>query len=76
MIAGHHLPAIRLAKYAFLGVVAFFVLLTVTSLADNLLQTGWGLGWQTFFIGFIASAWGVIAYQLCASCFGWSKQRR
>ncbi|HKT86679.1 MAG TPA: hypothetical protein VJQ77_11420 [Novosphingobium sp.] len=76
MIAGRRRPAIRLTKFAFVGVVAFFVLLTVTSLADNLLQAGWGLGWKSFFIGFIASAWGVVSYQLCASCFGWTGERR
>lgn len=76
MFAGRRFPAIRLTKCAFVGVVAFFVLLTVTSLADNLLQAGWGLGWKSFFIGFLASAWGVVVYQVCDSCFGWSKQRR
>ena len=76
MVAGRRFPAIRLTKCAFVAVVAFFVLLTVTSLVDNLLQAGWGLGWLTFFAGFIASAWGIVAYQLCAPCFGWSRQRR
>lgn len=76
MAESRRFPALRPAKCAFSGVVAFFVLLTLTSLADNLLQAGWGLGWEMFFIGFIASAWGIVGYRLCASCFGWSKQRR
>ena len=76
MLAGRRFPPTRLTKCAFVGMVAFFVLLTVASLADNLLQAGLGLGWKTFFIGFIASAWGIIGYQVCDSCLGWSKRRR
>lgn len=76
MAATRRFSAYRPAKCAFIGVVTVFVLLTLSSLADNLLQAGWGLGWRMFFIGFIASAWGIAAYQLCSSCFGWSKRRR
>lgn len=76
MFAGRRLPAIRPTKCAFVGVVAFFVLLTVTSLADSLLQAGWGLGWDAFFVGLLASAWGIATYQLCAACLGWSRQQR
>lgn len=75
MAAGHRLLAVRPAKSAFFGVVAFFVLLTLTALADKVLRAGWDLGWPIFFIGFIASAWGIVAYRLCASCFGWTKER-
>jgi hypothetical protein len=75
VIEGRHFPSARLVKHAFSGVVVCFVLLTVTALADNLLRAGWGLGWEVFFIGFVASAWGIMAYQLCASLYGWSKKR-
>lgn len=76
MIEGRRFPEVRLAKHAFFGVLVLLVVLTLTALADNLMQAGWGLGWEVFFVGFVASAWGIIAYQLCASLFGWSKTRR
>lgn len=75
MAAGRSFPAMKPGKYAFFGVVVFFILLTLTSLVDKVLQTGWGLNWYTFFVGFIASAWGIVSYQLCASCLGWTKRR-
>lgn len=75
MAADRRFPAIRPTKFVFVGLVALFILLTVTSLLDSVLQAGLGLGWQSFFIGFVASAWGVVIYQICASCFGWSKRQ-
>jgi hypothetical protein len=76
MVSGRRIVAIRFAKYAFFALVTVCVLLTLSALADSLLQAGWGLGWQFFFVGFIASAWGIVAYQLCGSLFGWSKKHR
>ncbi|WP_138921513.1 hypothetical protein [Novosphingobium pentaromativorans] len=76
MVVDRTYTAVKPGKYVFLSVVVFCILLTITSLVDKVLQTGWGLNWHTFFIGFIASAWGIASYQLCASCLGWTEKRR
>lgn len=60
-------------KFAFLAVEAFFILVTLAALADVLLGENWGLGWTVFFLGFIASAWGAVAYPVCGGCCGWDR---
>ncbi|EJL32154.1 hypothetical protein [Novosphingobium sp. AP12] len=63
--------AMRPFKFAYIGVEAFFILITLAALADVLLAENWGLGWTAFFLGFIASAWGAVAYPVCGGCCGW-----
>lgn len=66
--------AIKPLKFAFIGAETVFVLVTVAALLDALLPANWGLGWATFFLGFIASAWGAAAYPMFGSCFGWDRK--
>jgi hypothetical protein len=66
--------AIKPFKLAFLGVELFFILMTLAALVDVLVPENWGLGWATFFLGFIASAWGAVAYPMCGGCFGWDRK--
>ncbi|MYL98202.1 hypothetical protein GR702_10525 [Novosphingobium sp. FGD1] len=66
--------AARPFKFAFIGVEALFVLVTLVALADILVAENYGLGWTTFFLGFIASAWGAVAYPVCGGCCGWDRR--
>ncbi|HUD30650.1 MAG TPA: hypothetical protein VMQ93_17415 [Novosphingobium sp.] len=67
------LRTVKPFKLAFIGMEAFFILITLAALADVLLGENWGLGWTVFFLGFIASAWGAVAYPVCGGCCGWDK---
>ncbi|MCJ2178005.1 hypothetical protein [Novosphingobium album (ex Hu et al. 2023)] len=60
-------------KLVFIGVEMFFVLLTMAAFANQVFNAGWGLGWSTFFVSFIISVWGAVAYPLCGQCFRWTK---
>ncbi|MFC0204846.1 hypothetical protein [Novosphingobium soli] len=71
MAKGIPAHAVRPFKVAFVGVESLFVLVTLAALAEILLAENWGLGWTAFFLGFIASAWGAVAYPVCGSCCGW-----
>jgi len=64
---------VRPFKLAFIGAELFFILITLAALADILLDENWGLGWTVFFVGFIASAWGAVAYPVCGGCCGWDR---
>ncbi|WP_404480790.1 hypothetical protein [Novosphingobium sp. BL-52-GroH] len=71
---GHPVHAVKPFKFAFIGVELLFILVTLAALADVLLAENWGLGWTTFFVGFIASAWGAAAYPVCGGCCGWDRE--
>ncbi|MEE4450067.1 hypothetical protein [Novosphingobium resinovorum] len=62
-------------KLVFIAVELFFIGITLAALADALSSRNWGLGWSVFFIGFIASAWGAMAYPVCGGCCGWDRER-
>ncbi len=66
--------AVKPFKVAFIGVELFFILITLAALADAALGLDQGLGWSVFFIGFIASAWGAVAYPVCSECCGWDRK--
>ncbi|WP_159978390.1 MULTISPECIES: hypothetical protein [unclassified Novosphingobium] len=73
MDKGMPVHAVKPLKFVFIAVELFFILITLAALADALLAENWGLGWSTFFIGFIASAWGAVAYPVFGSCWGWDR---
>jgi hypothetical protein len=70
----HSVRAMKPVKFAFIGVELFFVLITLAALIDVLVAENWGLGWVTFLIGFVASAWGAVAYPVCGGCCGWDRE--
>lgn len=71
MDKGISVHALKPFKIVFIGVELFFILITLAALADVVLAENWGLGWSVFFLGFIASAWGAVAYPVCGGCCGW-----
>lgn len=75
MDKGIPVHAVRPFKIAYIGVEALFILITLAALADAALGRNWGLGWTVFFVGFIASAWGAVAYPVCGGCCGWDRER-
>ena len=54
-------------RWGFVVLETLLVLLTLAALADNLLDTDWGLSWSTFFVGMIGSLWALVIYQLVAA---------
>lgn len=75
MAKGLSVEAVTAFKFAFICVEMFFILVTLAALADVLLAENWGLGWTAFFLGFIASAWGAVAYPVCGGCC-WDRKPR
>lgn len=71
MDKGAPIHAVKPFKIVFIAVELFFILITLAALADVTLGRNWGLGWSVFFLGFIASAWGAVAYPVCGGCCGW-----
>lgn len=66
----------RLFRLGYIAVELFLVAITAAALVEQLAGRHWGLGWSTFFIGFIASVWGAVYYPVCAGCSGWDGTRR
>lgn len=66
----------KLYRRVYLGVLAAIVGLTLMALVDQFPGVNWGLGWSTFFIGFVVSAFGLAAYPLCSGCCDWERDRK
>lgn len=65
----------RPLKAVYIGVVTVLVCVTLAALVERLTGADWGLGWGTFFVGFIASTWSAVYYPVCASCAKWDRDR-
>lgn len=76
MDKGIPVHAVKAFRFAFIGMELVFILITLAALADAILARNWGLGWSVFFVGFIASAWGLVAYPVCGGCCGWDRAER
>jgi len=64
----------KLYRRVYLGVLGVIVGLTLMALVDQMPGVNWGLGWSTFFIGFVISAFGIAAFPLCSGCCQWEQE--
>lgn len=63
----------KIGKLSFIGTELLFITVALAALIDRTFSMGWGFSWSTFFVAFVASAWGAVAYPLCGGCWGWDK---
>lgn len=73
MAKAPHRVSGKLYRRIYLVVLGAVIGLTLMALIDQMPGVNWGLGWSTFFIGFVISAFGLAAYPLCSGCCDWEK---